>query len=460
MKIPGLRWWIVGLVFVAAVINYVDRQTLSALAPSIQSDLKMDDRTYAHVVNLFLVAYTISYLVSGRLVDRLGTRTATAIFVLWWSLANALTALAQGPRSLGTFRFLLGLGEAGIWPAASKVVSEWFPPRERALAIGLYTMGATIGAMLVPQLIIPLAAYDFAGKMPSMHILFGSMEGWRVAFFLCGFLGLLWIAPWLIAARKPSENKMVGKKEAAMILSFEKAESPASTSPWPWKKVLLFRPLWLFLIARLLTDPVWYFYQFWFAKYLHTAHGISQGDLTITWVLYAAAGAGSIIGGWTSGRLIARGMDPSKARMRVMLLCSCVMPISPLIAVTAGTSVTLVLAVCAVFCAVSWLTNVSTLIVDTVPKHSLGTVFSTIAAGSTIGSVVMNLALVHMISDPPAPVGFLKDGLMRALEGILSAFQGQGYQPWFVIMAFLHPVAWLILRFGGLHRHSSSSLHS
>ena len=131
-KVRGLRWWIVGLLFGAAVLNYVDRQTLSALAPTIQRDLRMDDRAYANIVNLVLVAYTIAYLVSGRLVDRLGTRVGMAIFVSWWSVATILTAAAQGVQSLGAYRFVLGLGEAGVWAAASKAVSEWCPARERA----------------------------------------------------------------------------------------------------------------------------------------------------------------------------------------------------------------------------------------------------------------------------------------------------------------------------------------
>jgi len=447
----------VSLVFVAAVINYVDRQTLSALAPSMQDDLKMDDRAYAHVVNLFLVAYTISYLISGRMVDRLGTHVGTAIFVLWWSLANAATAFAVGPRSLGTCRFLLGLGEAGIWPAASKIVSEWFPAKERALAVGFYTTGATIGAMLVPQVIIPLAAFDFAGKMPDAHILFGSLEGWRIAFFLCGLVGVLWILPWLVLARRPARNRLLTAGEAAIISTSESAESALPREePWTWRKVLLFRPLWLFLIARLLTDPVWFFYQFWFSKFLHTAHHVPQNDLTITWVLYAAAGIGSLAGGWISGRLISRGVNPAKARMRVMLACACVMPVSPLIAMTTDLPMTMVLAACAVFCAVSWLTNISTLIVDIVPKHSLGTVFSTIAAGSTIGSVAMNLVLVRLISGSPATNG----PVTTFIADVFGLFGGQGYAPWFVIMAFLHPLSWLLLWRGGVERHSSSSLQS
>ena len=156
MKLRGMRWWIVALLFGAAVLNYVDRQTLSALAPTIQLDLSMDDRAYANVVNIFLAAYTIAYLISGRIADKMGTRASMVLFVAWWSVANMLTAAARGVASLSAYRLLLGLGEAGVWPAASKAVSECFPAKERALAIGVYTMGATIGATVAPYLVIPL----------------------------------------------------------------------------------------------------------------------------------------------------------------------------------------------------------------------------------------------------------------------------------------------------------------
>ena len=152
MKIKGLRWWIIVLIFGAAVLNYVDRQTLGNLAPTIQHDLQMDDKGYADVLNIFLIAYTISYLVAGRISDKIGTRAGLCLFVVWWSLADMLTSVAKGTKSLGIFRFSIGLAEAGIWPAASKAVSEWFPSRERAFAIGIYTMGATVGATLTPYL--------------------------------------------------------------------------------------------------------------------------------------------------------------------------------------------------------------------------------------------------------------------------------------------------------------------
>jgi ACS family hexuronate transporter-like MFS transporter len=451
MRIRGLRWWIVVLVFLAAVLNYVDRQTLSALAPTIQADLGMDDRDYANIVNLFLVAYTLAYLVSGKLVDRLGTRTGTAVFVIWWSLANVITAWAQGLRSMGACRFLLGLGEAGVWPAASKAVSEWFPARERALAIGFYTMGATIGATLAPYLVIPMATFDYS-NLPLVDGLFGHGTGWRIAFVVTGLAGILWLIPWLAIYRRPRESKLISGEELALI---EDGEAPAAAGEkgWTWGQVLSFRPVWLLLLGRLLTDPVWYFYQFWFAKYLNADRGLDQGSLTITWIVYAAAGVGSLAGGWASGLLVKKGRSPVQARLWIMLACACLMPVSPFIAKAAGLSGTMTLTICSVFAALAWLINISAIVVDVVPKHSVGTVFSVVAAGSTLGGIAMNMVVAAMVSGPSSkPAGFLDQGFKTLFGPLIGAVEGKGYEPWFVAMAFLHPLALLLLWLGGIHR--------
>jgi len=453
MKIKGMRWWIVVLVFLAAVLNYVDRQTLSALAPTIQADLSLDDRDYANILNIFLIAYTLAYLVSGKLVDRMGTRNSTLLFVVWWSMSNLATAWAQGMRSMGALRFSLGLGEAGIWPAASKIVSEWFPSRERALAIGFYTMGATIGATIAPYIVIPLATYDFATHLPWVNSLFGHGTGWRVAFLITGLLGFVWVIPWLFFYRKPRENRFVTNEELQIIE--EGTEEPAESDPkgWSWGQVLRFKPLWLLLVGRLLTDPVWYFYQFWFAKYLNTDRAVAQSDLTITWIVYAAAGVGSLAGGWLSGVLIKRGCAPVKARLWVMLGCACLTPLSPLIASVSGLPLTMVLTGVAVFASLSWLINISALIVDVSPKHSLGTIFSVVAAGSTIGGIIMNMIVAAMVSGPSSkPAGFLDVGFQTLLGPLLHLVSGQGYGPWFVAMAFLHPAALAFIWLGGITR--------
>jgi ACS family hexuronate transporter-like MFS transporter len=451
-KIPHLRWWIAVLLFGAAVLNYVDRQTLSALAPTIQHDLAMNDRDYANVLNLFLVAYTIAYLVSGRVTDRLGTRTGMALFVCWWSLSNALTAAAVGVRSLGSFRFALGLGEAGIWPAASKAVSEWFPARERALAIGVYTMGATVGATIAPYLVIPLAVWPFAEHAPWLAHLLGNGAGWRLAFILTGLAGLIWLVPWTLLYRDPQRSSHITDDELHLIAG-DAAATTAAEPPWTWSRIFTSRVVWLLLLARLVTDPVWYFFQFWFAKYLHAARGLEQEQLTVTWVIYAAAGAGSLFGGWASGRLIRRGGASVDSRLRVMLVCALLLPLSPLIASASGLTGSLVFATVIVAAALAWLINLTALVVDLVPVRSLGTVFGVVAAGSTIGGLLMNSLVAMMVTERlAAPAGFLDRAVHTLFGPLLQSVQGQGYGRWFVVMAFLHPLAWLMLRAGGLTR--------
>ena len=459
MKIKGMRWWIVVLLFLAAVLNYVDRQTLSALAPTIQIDLNMDDNDYANVINIFLVAYTISYLISGRIADKIGTKAAMLVFVTWWSLANMLTAAASTVISLGVYRFMLGLGEAGVWPAASKAVSEWFPAKERGIAIGLYTMGATIGATIAPYIVIPLATYSYSETMPLIASLLGQGTGWKLAFIITGFAGLFWLIPWAFIYQKPEKSKLISSSELTMIQDSEATENPDDAeekNAWSWKKILLFRGTWLLLVARLITDPVWYFYQFWFPKYLSADRGLSQEALKITWLIYAAAGIGSLLGGILSGLIIKKGIKPANSRMWVMLACACIMPLSPFIANATGLSFSMVLTFCTVLASLAWLTNISSLVVDVVPKHSLGTVFSVVAAGSTIGGIIMNMIVAAMVTESNTKSGgFLDRGFHAVFDPVLSLVQGQGYMQWFLIMAFLHPLAWLILKFGGIQRLST-----
>jgi ACS family hexuronate transporter-like MFS transporter len=458
MKIKGMRWWIIVLLFLAAVLNYIDRQTLSALAPTIQVDLGMDDKEYANVINIFLIAYTIAYLISGRIADKIGTRASLFIFVAWWSVFNMLTAASRGVTSLSFYRFGLGLGEAGIWPAASKAVSEWFPAKERALAIGLYTMGATIGATIAPYIVIPLATYDYTQSVPEVSNWLGNGTGWRVAFILTGLAGLVWLIPWFMIYRSPEKSKLITTDELAMLQTASTTEDSANTesvTTWSWKQVLSFRGTWLLLLARLITDPVWYFYQFWFPKYLSSDRGLSQEDLKITWVIYAAAGVGSLFGGIISGKIVKKGVMPVASRMWVMLFCALLMPLSPFIASATGLNASLALTVFTVIAALAWLINISSLIVDIVPKHSLGTVFSVVAAGSTLGGIVMNMIVAAMVTGPSnKPAGFLDTAFHIILDPVLNAVQGQGYGMWFIIMAFLHPVAWLLLKFGGIYRYS------
>lgn len=462
LKIPGLRWWIATLLFGSAVLNYVDRQVLSALAPTVQHDLGLSDRDYANVVNLFLVAYTLAYLVTGKITDALGTRRAMSVFVIWWSISNALTAATTGLRSMMAVRFSLGLGEAGVWPAAAKAVADWFPAKERGFAIGFYTMGATVGATLAPYLVIPLAQLEYAAKWPALYQLFGQGAGWRIAFVLTGAAASLWLIPWLLIYRTPERSHLLGAEEKKLILDGRSSEPNVTDEPWTWKRILSSRVVWLLLIGRLLTDPVWYFYQFWFPKYLHSARGLEQQQLTLTWIVYAAAGAGSLIGGGVSGLLIRRGFSPVASRLGVMLGCAALMPLSALIARMTNLDLTMALTAVVVFASLAWMINLSTLVTDLIPRHSVASAFSVIAAGSTLGGILMNILVAAMLTAPGSVndnAGFMDHAVTSVFGGVIHLVQGRGYASAFTLMALPHPTTWIFLRLSGLSKPKPAARH-
>lgn len=406
MKIPHLRWGIVALIFVASVLNYIDRQTLSILAPTIQRDLALSNEDYAAVLNWFLVAYTVASLLSGRIVDKLGVRASLALFVGWWSIANILTGFARSAASLGAFRFLLGLGEAGNWTAAPKAVAEWFPARERGLAIGIYTLGATVGATLAPLLIVALAA----------------AHSWQAAFVVTGLAGLVWLIPWLWLYRRPADHALITDAERTLIATGSPADpAAADTAHWgKWWQVFARREVWLLIFGRMLTDPVWYFFQFWFAKYLYDGRGLDQKQLAVTWVVYLAADIGVLGGGFLSGLLIKRRVAPSQSRLWVMLGCALLVPLAAAIPHVEALWLVLAVGMVAVLAHMAWLINLSALVVDIVPKPSLGFTFGVVATGSSLGGLMMNRAVGALVTD-------------------------YSYAPAFHFMLLLHPLAWLLL---------------
>jgi len=424
-RIPGLRWFIAGLLFFAAVLNYVDKNTLSLLAPTIQKDLGISDQGYANIQNAFQIAYTIALLASGLIVDKLGPRIALALFVGWWSLANVFTSLARSITSLTIFRFLLGLGEAGNWTASPKTVSEWFPAKERGFAIGIYTAGTPIGMTLAPLFIIWLS----------------TSFGWQSAFVVTGALGLVWLVPWLFFNRAIKTHTRMTTREREWILA-DTAESRAEAAEprWSWFQAFRQPVVWCLLFGRMLSDPIWFFYQSWFPKYLVTARGLSQADVKITWVIFLAAGLGSLVGGWLSGRFIKRGMVPARVRVFVMLGCACFMPLSPLVAYSSSANLALLFASLIVFAHLAWLTNISALVVDVVPKASLGAVFGIVAAGSSIGAIIMNNKVAHLLRPDP----------------ITKLVEPGAYTNWYLIAACLHLAVIPLIMWGVLRKKSGS----
>jgi ACS family hexuronate transporter-like MFS transporter len=303
------RWAIGGLLFASTVVNYIDRQTLSVLAPSLKVEFHWSNQDFALIVIAFRVAYAIMQTVGGRLIDHLGTRNGLSLAVLWYSAAAMLTSLANGLYSFCAFRFLLGAGEAANWPAATKAVSEWFPRRERGWAVALFDSGSSIGAAVAPALVL---------------FLIGRFGGWRWAFVVTGVLGLLWLVAWRRFYYPPDSHPYVTEEERRMIAA-ERAEEAAgetasdSQSPPPWSALLALPQTWGAIASRALTDPVWFMITDWFAIYLAAKGFRLEETAAGFWIPFLAADLGNFFGGGVSSALIRRGWSVGRARRTLMV---------------------------------------------------------------------------------------------------------------------------------------------
>jgi ACS family hexuronate transporter-like MFS transporter len=304
--IPSLRWWIGGILFASTVINYIDRQTLSLLAPYLKAQHGWTNSDYASIVIGFRVAYSLGQALFGRLLDRIGTRRGMTITVAWYSLVSLLTSLSQGFFSFALFRFLLGAGESANWPAATKAVSEWFPKKERALATALFDSGSSIGGAIAPFLILPIYF----------------RWGWRPAFMIPGLLGFLWLIGWRWLYQPPEKHSRISEAELQYIVA-EKSEDNGQggrTVSSRWIDLLKFPQTWGVIVSRLFTDPVWFFVTDWFPIYL-VAKGIElKNGLIAIWIPFIAADLGNLFGGALSGYLIKRGWSVGAARKALVII--------------------------------------------------------------------------------------------------------------------------------------------
>ena len=305
--ISNLRWWIGGLLFVSTVINYLDRQTFSVLGPYLKIEYQWKNEDFALVVIAFRIAYSFGQTISGRFIDRVGTRQGLTITVIWYSVAAMLTSLAVGLRSFAFFRFMLGAGESANWPAATKAVSEWFPKRERGWAVALFDSGSSIGGAIAPLLVIGLYKY------------FG---GWRPAFIVTGTIGFLWLIAWRWLYFPPETHPRLSAEERKMILEDRVVEDAAEPRGGPrpaWKDLVKLPQTWGIIAARTMTDPIWFFITDWFAIYL-VAKGIDpEQGLLAFWIPFLAADLGNFFGGGLSSWLIKRGWPVLKARKAVVV---------------------------------------------------------------------------------------------------------------------------------------------
>jgi len=386
-KLRHLRWWIIGLVFLATLINYVDRLTVSVLAPVITKDLGLSNLEYAGISTWFLLAYSISQGVSGKLYDRVGTRRGFTISILVWSVAAMAHATARGLASFSVLRFVLGLGEAGNWPGAAKTAAEWFPARERAFAMAIFNSGAAIGAIAAPPLIAWLQL----------------KYGWPATFLITGTLGFLWLALWLLFYQPPERHRWLTAEERALIQDAETrgrgdaekipASPRQSVSASPkWSDLLRYKQVWALVLARLLVDPVWWLYITWMPLFLNKVYGFDLKMIGLfAWVPYVAADAGSLLGGFTSGYLIKRGWSVDRARRAAIVLGAALMPAGILAARAGGPMKALAFIAVVLFGFQFWINNVQTLPSDFFADKVVASVAGLGGVGAGIGSMIFTL---------------------------------------------------------------------
>ncbi len=303
--IRHLRWYIGGLLFLSTVINYIDRQTLSVLAPYLKAEYTWTNTDFAWVLISFRVAYAVGQTLAGRIVDRLGTRRGLSLAVAWYSVAAMATSLAVGLRSFCAFRFALGLGEAANWPGATKAVSEWFPRRESGWAVALFDSGSSIGAAVAPFIVLGL---------------YHSFGSWRPAFVITGTLGFLWLLLFLWMYRAPEDHPRLSPEERADILANRGdrlTQTTGSSRQLPYRVLLRLPQTWGYVISKAFTDPVWFFITDWFAVYLVSRGFKLEESLAGFWVPFLAADLGNFFGGGVSSLLISRGWRVGAARKAI-----------------------------------------------------------------------------------------------------------------------------------------------
>jgi ACS family hexuronate transporter-like MFS transporter len=369
--VRGLRWWIAGLIFLATLINFIDRLTISILAPVITTQLGLTNLQFASITTWFLVAYAASQGLSGKLYDRIGARRGFTLSILVWSIAASAHAFARGLTSLSVFRFLLGLGEAGNWPGAAKVIAEWFPARQRAIGMGIFNSGVCVGSILAPPLIVWLQL----------------RFGWQTTFLFTGSLGFGWLLLWLLFYESPERHRAITPEEYALIK--EGQSPPVLDSQIAWRKLLRFRQTWAIVLSRFFTDPVWWLYITWLPLYLYNARGFDLKKIGMfAWLPFVTADAGSLAGGWLSGHLISRGWTTDQARKIVIVGGALLMVAGVPAALTGNVMVALALISLVTFGFQSWINNVQTLPSDFFPQQAVAAVAGLGGLGAGVGAIL------------------------------------------------------------------------
>lgn len=399
------RWVVAGLLFIASALSFFDRQVLSVLAPQILQDLHLTNAQYADAVAAFTLAYSIMFTVGGRLVDYLGTRLGLGMSVVFWTIASLLHAAANNAVQLAFFRFLLGAGEGGCFPGASRGILEWFPKRERALAMGIATTGGSaIGAVLAPPLIVAAS----------------NVAGWRGAFIITGLIGVAWIAAWFLLFRPPEKSRHVNTGELELIRSDNDVPTTGPEKPWPISRLLARADVWGIVMTRFLLDPVFYVYMFWIPQYLHRERGASLDEIgRLSWIPFLTLGISSLLGGRLSDHLVQRGWPTDNARKTIMGCAAFLTPVSILALYAPNSLWAVILLGVLMFAHGFWMTNYMTLISDLFPASTVATAVGLSGSFGGIGGFLANLVVGRIVDSVSFTPVFLVCGLLYPLGFLL-----------------------------------------
>jgi len=401
-RVGNFRWFICGLLFFAATINYLDRQVIATLKDELQKNGVWDEIGYSWVVFSFQTAYAIGLLAAGRVMDWLGTRKGFSVSVLFWSVAAMAHALVSTVLGFCGARFALGLGEAGNFPASIKTVAEWFPRKERALATGIFNAGTNVG-ILVAAAIVPPITLNY---------------GWKWTFVITGLVGFVWLAFWLWLYRRPEEHPRLSKSELAYIQS----DPPESNVRIPWKRLLPHRQTWAFAIAKFMTDPIWWIYLFWLPDFLKKSYAIDLKNVGLPLIIvYLIADVGSVAGGWLSSSMIKRGVSVNRARKTAMLICAFAVVPVVFAAKASNVWVAVLLVGLAAAAHQGWSANLFTTTSDMFPRRAIGSVVGIGGMAGAIGGM-----------------------LISKIVGYILQWSGS-YVPIFIIAASAYLAAWVVM---------------
>jgi ACS family hexuronate transporter-like MFS transporter len=404
-QIGRYRWTICALLFFATTINYMDRQVLGILAPTLQRDLGWTEVQYGEIVSWFTLAYALGYLGVGRLMDKVGTRKGFSISIIIWSLAAMGHALVRTVGGFGFARFMLGLGESGNFPGALKTVAEWFPVRERSLATGIFNAGSNVGAIVAP-LVVPWIALTW---------------GWQWAFIAVGAIGFIWLGFWLAIYRQPGEHPQITAAELSYIR--DGSGAPEAIRTTPWQRLIGKRQTWAFALGKFMTDPVWWFYLFWLPKFLDAKFGVKLSSVALPLVaIYLMADVGSVFGGWLSGAFIKHGWTVNAGRKTTMLIAALLIVPTMLAPLASHLWVAVLIVGVAASAHQWWSANIFTLPSDMFPRQAVGTVVGIGGFAGAMGGV-----------------------LFQRMTGAMLQANGDNYTPVFMICAFAYVAALLVI---------------